>query len=129
MDAALTRRSLLGGAALAALTACSPNAGERTIGADGTLVALDDLGVGDSTRVTDGDTTVIVTRTGETTAVAFDAACTHQGCPVKPRDGVLACPCHGSRFDPRTGAVENGPAKAPLATYPVRVEGGKVVKA
>ena len=130
MDHAVTRRSVLGGgAALALLTACSPGGSDRKVAADGTLLSLEELAVGESTRVDVDGTKVIVTRTGDSTAVAFDAACTHQGCPVKREGEELYCNCHGSRFDARTGEVREGPASAPLATYPVKVDGGKVVKA
>jgi len=50
--------------------------------------------------------------------VAYDVRCTHQGCPVQydPQRSVLACPCHGSVFDPANdGRVLHGPATRPLA--------------
>lgn len=130
MDEAVTRRSVLGGgAALALLTACGGGSTDRTMAEDGSLLPLADLAVGESARVDVGDAKVVVTRTGESAVVAFDAACTHQGCPVKPADDQLTCNCHGSTFDARTGAVTNGPASAPLAAYPVKIAGGKVLKA
>src|SRR5437899_2952022 len=53
--------------------------------------------------------------------VAFSAACTHAGCPVnfdaKARE--FACPCHGARYDIRTGAVLSKPAPRPLDRVPV----------
>jgi Rieske Fe-S protein len=62
--------------------------------------------------------------------VAYSAICTHQGCTVAYKDGNLACPCHGSVFDPANGAaVVAGPAPRPLPEIPVKVEGGEVVKA
>jgi Rieske Fe-S protein len=62
--------------------------------------------------------------------VAYSAVCTHQGCTVAYKDGNLACPCHGSVFDPADGAaVVAGPAPRPLPEIPVKVEGGEVVKA
>ena len=62
--------------------------------------------------------------------VAYSAVCTHQGCTVAYKNGQLACPCHGSVFDPARGAeVVAGPAQSPLPEIPVKVEGGEVVKA
>jgi nitrite reductase/ring-hydroxylating ferredoxin subunit len=62
--------------------------------------------------------------------VAFSAVCTHQGCTVAYQGGQLACPCHGSVFDPARGAeVVAGPAPRPLPEIPVKVEGGEIVKA
>ena len=62
--------------------------------------------------------------------VAYSAVCTHQGCTVAYKDGNLACPCHGSVFDPADGAaVVAGPAPRPLTEIPVKVEGGEVVRA
>jgi nitrite reductase/ring-hydroxylating ferredoxin subunit len=114
---------------MALLTACGPGNSDRKLAADGSLIALDDLKVGESARVAVDDTKVIVTRTGEATAVAFDATCTHLSCTVKRQGDDLACPCHGSAFDPRTGAVTNGPASSPLRSVAVKVEGGKVLRA
>jgi len=55
------------------------------------------------------------------TFVAFDASCTHEGCPVgySKSSKCLVCPCHGARFDATTGAVLRGPAKRPLAKLAV----------
>jgi cytochrome b6-f complex iron-sulfur subunit len=62
--------------------------------------------------------------------VAYSAICTHQGCTVAYKGGKLACPCHGSVFDPARGAeVVAGPAPSPLPEIPVKVEGGEVVRA
>ena len=62
--------------------------------------------------------------------VAYSAVCTHQGCTVAYQDGELACPCHGSVFDPANGgAVVTGPASRPLPGIPVKIQGGEVVRA
>jgi len=62
--------------------------------------------------------------------VAYSAVCAHQRCTVAYKGGQLACPCHGSVFDPARGAeVVAGPAPRPLPEIPVKVEGGDVVKA
>jgi cytochrome b6-f complex iron-sulfur subunit len=46
---------------------------------------------------------------------ALSATCTHLGCITswKGEEGVIACPCHGSRFD-LTGQKIAGPAPRPL---------------
>ena len=62
--------------------------------------------------------------------VAYSAVCTHQGCTVAYQNGQLACPCHGSIFDPADGAeVVSGPAERPLPEVPVEVRGGEVLRA
>jgi nitrite reductase/ring-hydroxylating ferredoxin subunit len=62
--------------------------------------------------------------------VAYSAVCTHQGCTVAYQNGQLACPCHGSVFDPASGAeVVAGPAPRPLPEVPVEVRGGEVFRA
>jgi Rieske Fe-S protein len=62
---------------------------------------------------------------------AYSAICTHQACTVayQPQTQKLACPCHGSVFDPADGArPTTGPAQLPLPEVAVRVEGGEVVR-
>lgn len=62
--------------------------------------------------------------------VAYSAVCTHAGCTVAYSNGQLACPCHGSVFDPAKGAaVVNGPANRPLPEIPVEVRDGQVYTA
>jgi nitrite reductase/ring-hydroxylating ferredoxin subunit len=57
---------------------------------------------------------------------AFDDTCTHVGCSLAEGDleeTTVICPCHGSEFDVTSGAVLQGPAREPVATYETRVEG------
>ena len=42
------------------------------------------------------------------------------------RNGWVACPIHGARFDLATGEALNPPAIDPIATYPSRVVDGWV---
>lgn len=52
---------------------------------------------------------------------ALSAICTHKNCVLKPRDGNLRCPCHGSIFNP-AGEVTKGPAKSNLPRYKVTID-------
>lgn len=61
----------------------------------------------------------IVHRHADGTVQAWAARCTHLGCRLdRVVDGVVVCPCHGSRFD-AAGRVLGGPATRPL--QPLRV--------
>jgi 3-phenylpropionate/trans-cinnamate dioxygenase ferredoxin subunit len=57
---------------------------------------------------------------------AFDDTCTHTGCSLArgKLDGTtVTCACHGSQFDVTSGAVLRGPAKRPVRSRSVKVEG------
>jgi thiosulfate dehydrogenase [quinone] large subunit len=53
--------------------------------------------------------------------VAFDAVCPHAGCTVayQMSSKIIACPCHGSEFNPKTGDVVRGPATRGLTSVKV----------
>lgn len=75
-----------------------------------------------------GDERIVLART-EDGWCAFSDHCTHRGGSLAGgvmAKGVVVCPWHGSHFDARTGEVTAGPAKEPIRTFPVTVEGGKV---
>lgn len=57
--------------------------------------------------------------------VAYDALCPHAGCTVGylPSQRIIACPCHGSEFNPDNGAVVQGPAATGLRRLTI-AEGG-----
>jgi Rieske Fe-S protein len=54
--------------------------------------------------------------------VAFDATCTHVGCPLDydPSSGQPVCPCHGAAFT-KSAEIINGPAQTPLASVSIKV--------
>ena len=56
--------------------------------------------------------------------------CTHAECPLSDGEldsGTLVCPCHGSRFDVRTGEAMTPPAIEPLTCYEVRIDGQDIM--
>jgi Rieske Fe-S protein len=72
--------------------------------------------------------TVVVTQPVAGEFKGFSAICTHMGCIVnKIADGRIDCPCHGSQYSIRTGAVEAGPAPKPLPAVAVKVVGDSIV--
>jgi thiosulfate dehydrogenase [quinone] large subunit len=79
--------------------------------------------VGGSAAFTDpksGDPSLVIQQTTDVYK-AFDAICPHAGCTVayQASASVIACPCHGSEFNPKTGAVIQGPATSGLT--PIKV--------
>lgn len=76
------------------------------------------------TLASNGDPAILI-HLNSGTFVAFDATCTHAGCPVDydPTSQQLVCPCHGASFDPaRAAAVIDGPAQTPLISLPIKVD-------
>ena len=72
-----------------------------------------DVPVGGSAAFTDpatGDPGIVIQQTAGH-FVAFDAVCPHAGCTVgySPANSLIVCPCHGSEFNPASGAVVAGP--------------------
>ena len=97
----------------------------------GTAIASEsEVAPGSAHKFKDSGEPAVLVHLDDGDFVAYSAVCTHQGCTVAYKDGNLACPCHGSVFDPADGAaVVAGPAPRPLPEIPVKVEGGEVVRA
>jgi Rieske Fe-S protein len=70
---------------------------------------------------------VVVTQPVAGRFVGLTAVCTHTGCIVdKVADGLIECPCHGSRYR-LDGTVARGPAPRALPARPVTVVDGSIV--
>ena len=116
-------------------------AGEATQGTSGGVAQVErgepitqesEVEPGSALEFTDEDTgqQAILVHLQSGDFVAYSAICTHRQCTVGYSDGNLACPCHGSVFDPTNGgAVVNGPATQPLPEIPVEVRNGEVFRA
>lgn len=68
-------------------------------------------------------------RTEDDKYFATDGLCTHE--KIHLADGlvmghIIECPKHNGRFDYTTGAAKGAPVCVNLATYPVKVEGGRL---
>jgi nitrite reductase/ring-hydroxylating ferredoxin subunit len=57
---------------------------------------------------------------------AFDDTCTHAGCSLamgKLDGNIVTCPCHGSQFDVTSGSVLRGPARQPVRSRLIEIQG------
>ncbi len=69
-------------------------------------------------------------RTADGRYFVTDGLCTHEN--VELADGfvtgtIIECPMHNGRFDFITGEAKGAPACVNLATYPVKVENGRIL--
>jgi 3-phenylpropionate/trans-cinnamate dioxygenase ferredoxin subunit len=63
------------------------------------------------------------------TLFAMDRICTHEEADLSTGfliESIVTCPLHLSRFDVRTGEVQNPPAMKPLGTCKLKVDGTSV---
>ena len=94
---------------------------------NGVIAKISDVPVNSSTNFTlpsNGDPGILI-HLSNGQFVAYDATCTHAGCPVDydPSSHDLVCPCHGAVFDPsQSAAVLQGPAQTPLTSVPITVD-------
>jgi len=145
--AGLTRRVALtagtGIVAATALAACAPTTSDANGGtgsgtssddssastgssSGSTTVKLSDVPVGGAVSAAIGSNPMLVAQPSRGTVVAFSAVCPHQGCVVAPSGSQFECPCHGSRFAERDGAVLHGPATRGLTRVKASVDGDTV---
>ena len=137
-----SRRALLAGAGvtcaaiLAGCTTHDDSSGGVTPATSGTAASADGseaTALAATSQVPDGGGTIIdgknivITQPRSGSFKAFSAICTHEGCIVSSvSNGTINCPCHGSKFSIKDGAVVNGPATTPLAAIAIKVEGTSI---
>jgi cytochrome b6-f complex iron-sulfur subunit len=71
----------------------------------------------------DKEQKVYIIRAKEGYFYALSAVCTHLGCITnwKSDEGIIACPCHGSKFDAEGRKIE-GPAPRPLPRFSIALD-------
>jgi Rieske Fe-S protein len=94
-------------------------------GANGALAATSEIPVGGGKVFSTQQ--VVVTQPEAGTFKGFSAICTHMQCTVdQVANGTIDCPCHGSQFSVKDGAVVAGPAPKPLPAANITVAGDKI---
>ena len=94
-------------------------------GAAGALASTSEIPVGSGMIFAAQQVVVTQPTTGD--YKAFTAVCTHMGCIVNQiSDGTIDCPCHGSEYSIKTGAVVRGPAPLPLAAKKIKITGESI---
>src|SRR3989337_4043981 len=84
---------------------------------------------GEIHSISAGDKKVSVAHIGSE-FFAIDDICTHAQCSLGEGSLVgreVECPCHGSRFDVKSGSVRFLPATVPITNYPVKLEGEDIL--
>lgn len=92
------------------------------------VAKVSDVSVGTGKVVQAGGKTLALFNVGGT-FYALDNRCTHMGGPLGEgavEANRVTCPWHGSIFNITTGEVVGPPARRPVATFLVHVEGNEV---
>jgi 3-phenylpropionate/trans-cinnamate dioxygenase ferredoxin component len=92
--------------------------------------AADDIEQEDVIRFDHGGRTFAIYRSLDDQYFATDGLCTHEQAHLAEGlviDDIIECPMHNGQFDYRTGEARRAPACVDLRTYPVKVEGGRVL--
>ncbi|MFN3005514.1 Rieske (2Fe-2S) protein [Mycolicibacterium wolinskyi] len=99
--------------------AAAPGAAAPSVSA---IAKTADVPVGSGVIVGD----VVITQPTAGDFQGFSSVCTHAGCTVSEVVGAsINCPCHGSSFN-LDGTVANGPAKRPLESKQIVVQGDSI---
>ncbi len=93
------------------------------------VATVSEIPPGHTRRIQHGRHAILLANVGGT-LYACDDTCTHEDSSLSLGclDGEwVKCTLHGSRFSVRTGQPVEEPAEEPLRTYPVRVDGDRVL--
>jgi cytochrome b6-f complex iron-sulfur subunit len=105
-------------------------AGGKAASGSRKIAQISKIPAGSAMNFTDSGSPAVLVHLPNGKFAAYSAVCPHQGCTVFYQGGELACPCHGSVFDPsKGGRVLYGPAPSPLPRIPIQVKRGGVYRA
>ena len=90
----------------------------------------EDIEPEDVIRFDHGGRTFALYRTEDDRYFATDGLCTHEQVHLAGglvMGSIIECPKHNGRFDITSGQAKGAPVCVDIATYPVKVEGGRVL--
>jgi len=91
---------------------------------------IDDIEPEDVIRFDHGGRTFAIYRTADDKFYATDGLCTHEKVHLANgfvMEHIIECPKHNGRFDFTTGKAQGAPVCVNLGTYPVKIEGERVL--
>ena len=91
-----------------------------------------DIPEGEARRFVANRIEIAVANLGNGTFLAVDDICSHAEASVSEGEvdvdmETIECPRHGSTFDLRTGQPKTLPATLPIVTFPVKVDGDRIM--
>jgi 3-phenylpropionate/trans-cinnamate dioxygenase ferredoxin subunit len=92
--------------------------------------AKGDVELENVTRFDHADKTYAIYRSPDGEFFATEGLCTHESAHLAGglvTEDIIECPLHNGRFSYKTGEAKGAPVCVNLKTYPVRVEGGRVL--
>ena len=92
------------------------------------VATLQDVPPGTVKAVDVGGRSILLCHAGDR-IFAVENLCSHAEQPLecgRLKNGWIACPTHGARFDLETGEPIGGPATEPIATFAVRIKGDAI---
>jgi 3-phenylpropionate/trans-cinnamate dioxygenase ferredoxin component len=93
-------------------------------------ISVDDIPSEEARRFDHGGRTYLLVRNHQDEFFCLDGMCTHESvhlCDGLVIENTIECPKHSSIFNIATGEVETPPACENLRTYPVQVDGGRLL--
>jgi 3-phenylpropionate/trans-cinnamate dioxygenase ferredoxin component len=94
------------------------------------VCSVDDIDEEDVIRFDHDGRTFAIYRSPEDTFFATDGLCTHEKVHLAGglvMGDIIECPKHNGRFNYKTGEAKGAPVCVNLKTYPVRIEGDKIM--